>query len=99
MSVRILPALALLAAAAATRYPTPAGAKNVLFLVVDDLRPSIGAYNFSLARTPNIDALASSGLLFERAYVQYAYCSPSRNSFMTGRRPDTTRCGSQLGCG
>lgn len=32
-----------------------------------------------------------TGLLFKQAYVQYAYCSPSRNSFLSGRRPDTTR--------
>ena len=55
------------------------------------MRPSIGAFNFSLAHTPNLDALASSGLVFKRAYVQYAFCAPSRNSFMSGRRPDTTR--------
>jgi len=72
-------------------WPLPRAAKSVLFLAVDDMRPSIGAYNFTLAHTPNIDALASGGLLFTRAYVQYAFCSPSRNSFMTGRRPDTTR--------
>ena len=64
-------------------YPTPAGAKNVLFLAVDDMRPSLGAYNFTLpgqpTHSPNIDKLASEGTLFTRAYVQYAYCSPSRN--------------------
>ena len=77
------------------KYPTPAGAKNILFLAVDDMRPSLGAYNFSLpgqpSHSPNIDKLAASGTLFTQAYVQYAYCSPSRNSFMTGRRPDTTK--------
>eukprot|EP00039_Didymoeca_costata_P002860 m.63182 g.63182 ORF g.63182 m.63182 type:complete len:532 (+) comp11566_c0_seq1:3-1598(+) len=64
--------------------------KNVLFIAVDDMRPSIGAFNFSLAHTPNIDKLAQGGLVFARAYVQYAFCAPSRNSFMSGRRPDTT---------
>eukprot|EP00037_Helgoeca_nana_P022484 m.229791 g.229791 ORF g.229791 m.229791 type:complete len:665 (-) comp26009_c0_seq1:104-2098(-) len=76
------------------KYPTPAGAKNVLFIAVDDMRPSLGAYNFTLpgqpTHSPNLDKLATEGLLFTRAYVQYAFCSPSRNSFMTGRRPDTT---------
>jgi hypothetical protein len=76
-------------------FPTPAQAKNVLFLAVDDMRPSLGAYNFTLpgrpSHSPNIDKLAATGTLFTRAYVQYAYCSPSRNSFMTGRRPDTTK--------
>jgi len=65
--------------------------RNILFVVVDDMRPNIGAYNFSLAHTPNLDRLASEGLTLKRAYVQYAFCAPSRNSFMSGRRPDTTQ--------
>ena len=55
------------------------------------MRPDIGAYNFSLAYTPNMDKLANGGLTFKRTYVQYAFCAPSRNSFMSGRRPDTTQ--------
>ena len=35
------------------------------------MRTSLGAYNFSLAHTPNIDKLASESLTFKRAYVQY----------------------------
>ena len=53
------------------------------------LRPSI--CQGRLTSTPHIDALAKTGLVFERAYVQYSYCAPSRNSFMSGRRPDTSR--------
>ena len=41
--------------------------------------------------TPRMDELAQSGTLFQRAYVQYSLCGPSRQSFMTGRRPDATR--------
>jgi hypothetical protein len=64
---------------------------NILLITVDDLRPQLGAYGMSETLTPNVDALASSGLLFQRAYCQMAVCSPSRNSFMSGRRPDTTK--------
>lgn len=46
---------------------------------VDDMRPSIGAFNFTMAHTPNMDHLAATGLVFKRAYVQYAFCAPSRN--------------------
>ena len=65
--------------------------KNVLFIVVDDLRPDIGAYGQTYVHTPNIDQLAKESLVFDRAYCQQAICAPSRNSFMTGRRPDTTK--------
>jgi len=62
---------------------------HILFIAVDDLRPELGCYGSELAKTPHIDALAASGLLFERAYCQQAICSPSRASLMTGARPDT----------
>ncbi|KAK7097565.1 iduronate 2-sulfatase-like [Littorina saxatilis] len=65
--------------------------RNVLFLVVDDLRPKLGCYGETNMVTPNIDQFASKSVMFERAYVQQAVCSPSRTSFLTGRRPDTTR--------
>ena len=61
---------------------------NILFIAVDDLRPSIGCYDDKLAITPNFDRLASRGLQFDRAYCQVAVCNPSRASLMTGMRPD-----------
>lgn len=64
---------------------------NVLFIAVDDLRPQLGCYGQPHMKTPHIDALANSGVLFNRAYVQQAVCSPSRISLLTGRRPDTTK--------
>lgn len=63
---------------------------NVLFIAVDDLRPELGCYDSPIAVTPNLDALAQDGLLFNRAYCQQAICRPSRASLMTGARPDTT---------
>jgi len=62
---------------------------NVLFIAVDDLKPTLGCYGDKLAKTPNIDKLASRGTLFEKAYVNQAVCAPSRNSLMLGIRPQT----------
>ncbi|XP_053130391.1 iduronate 2-sulfatase [Hemicordylus capensis] len=69
----------------------PEDGKNVLFIVVDDLRPALGAYGDALVRSPNIDQLASRSVVFQNAFAQQAVCAPSRVSFLTGRRPDTTR--------
>jgi arylsulfatase A-like enzyme len=55
------------------------------------MRPQLGCYGHAFMHTPHLDQLAATGTLFNRAYVQYAFCAPSRNSFMTGRRPDRTR--------
>jgi iduronate 2-sulfatase len=62
---------------------------NVLFIVVDDLKPVLGCYGDKIAKTPNIDKLAARGMLFEKAYVNQAVCAPSRNSLMLGIRPQT----------
>ncbi|KAF6090847.1 hypothetical protein HJG60_012229 [Phyllostomus discolor] len=66
-------------------------ALNVLLIIVDDLRLSLGCYGDKLIKSPNIDQLASHSLLFQNAFAQQAVCAPSRVSFLTGRRPDTTR--------
>jgi hypothetical protein len=66
-------------------------ARNVLYIVFDDLRPDISAYDVPFMDTPHMQKLADTSTLFERAYCQIAVCSPSRNSFATGRYPNSTR--------
>jgi arylsulfatase A-like enzyme len=71
--------------------PAPPGAKNVILMLADDLRPNLNAaYGHAWMHTPHLDRFAGSALTFTRAFVQQQVCSPSRNSFMTGRRPDVT---------
>ena len=64
---------------------------NVLFVIVDDLRPELGCYGNSVIQTPNFDRFAESAMVFNRAFCQAAACAPSRASAMLGKRPDTTR--------
>jgi iduronate 2-sulfatase len=63
---------------------------NALFIAVDDLRPELGTYGNKIIKTPNIDKLASWGVQFDAAYVQYPLCNPSRSSMLTGRYPTQT---------
>ena len=67
--------------------PPRAATRNVLLLIADDLRPELSlAYGQHQAITPNLDAFARTALIFDRAYCQFAVCSPSRSSFMSGLR-------------
>lgn len=64
---------------------------NILFVSIDDLRPSLGAYDDAFAVTPELDQFASEGITFRNTFCQAAVCAPSRASLMTGLRPDSTR--------
>lgn len=75
------------AAAAVQHEPAAAAAKpHLLYALVDDL----GWYNVQLhnpkIRTPHFVELRSQGILLDRHYT-FKYCSPSRNSLMSGRLP------------
>ncbi len=60
---------------------------NVLFIMVDDLRPELGCYGLDYPKTPNIDKLASRSLLFRNHYVTVPTCGASRASLLMGRLP------------
>ncbi len=65
--------------------------KNVVLIIVDDLKPLINSFGESQMITPNLDKLASESAVFTNAHCQQAVCAPSRVSFMTGMRPDYTK--------
>lgn len=67
----------------------PGKKPHILFISIDDLRPMVASYGHEQVKTPNIDAIAEQGVLFENAYAQQAICGPSRASILTGLRPDT----------
>jgi iduronate 2-sulfatase len=80
---QFLPFLALFALlASAFAAPPP----NVLLILVDDLKPALGCYGDSAAKTPNIDRLAARGMRFDLAYCNQAVCAPSRFTLMLGSR-------------
>lgn len=77
--------------AAASCVAQPQNRPNILFIPVDDLRPQLGCYGYPQTRSPNIDRLANSGMLFDRAYCQVPVCGASRASLMTGLYPKADR--------
>lgn len=83
----LTPAILLMVVPAMADQPTP----NVLFIAVDDLRPELGCYDKEHIVSPNIDRLAESGMVFERAYCMVPTCGASRASLMTGLRPTPNR--------
>jgi iduronate 2-sulfatase len=59
---------------------------NVLLILVDDLKPSFGAYGDKWVHSPNLDRLAARGMRFDMAYCNQAVCAPSRNNLLLGSR-------------
>lgn len=78
--------LSLLACTQAVRAARP----NVLFIAVDDLVPVLGCYGDPVAKTPQIDSLASQGMTFLRHQCQWAVCGPSRAALGTSLMPEET---------
>ena len=71
--------------------PIQARKPNVLFIAVDDLNDWVGCMGgHPQTRTPNIDRLARSGVLFTNAYCAAPSCNPSRSSILSGLPPYRT---------
>ena len=65
---------------------------NVIVLVAEDMDSDLACLGFDPApKTPHIDALGKRAVGFSNAYPQVPLCNPSRTSFLSGKRPETTR--------
>ena len=71
-------------------FASAADKANVLLLLVDDLKPTLGCYGDEVAVSPNIDRLAEMGTRFEMAYCNQAVCMASRYNLMLGSRSSST---------
>lgn len=60
---------------------------NILWIVSEDNSPFVGCYGDELATTPNIDKLASEGVLYENAFANAPVCAPARSTIITGMYP------------
>jgi arylsulfatase A-like enzyme len=92
MAATTVPLLLLLAAmstAAVLAWRAPGETRpNIVFFFPDTISAeSMGAYGHPVTKTPNFDAFAAQGVLFEYALSSYPQCSPSRAALVTGRHP------------
>lgn len=70
--------------------PSNESQPNILLILVDDLKPTLGVYNDPIAISPNIDKLANEGMRFNMAYANQAVCVASRYNIMLGSRSTST---------
>jgi len=83
---RPIASLFLVLTASCTVLAAPPKKPNILFIVADDLGyADVGFQGCKDIPTPNVDALAASGIRFTSGYVSGPYCSPTRAGLMTGR--------------
>lgn len=93
-------ACCLIAFSSCSKHPSPphppAKAPNIVFILVDDqgwagtsvqMDPAVTGSNNSFFRTPNLEALAHSGIIFANGFAPHCNCSPSRASILTGKSP------------
>ena len=66
---------------------------NILFLMDDQHRPDLFGYEGNpVIRTPNLDFLAQTGVVFKNAYTPHPQCIPARQAMMAGQLPKTCQC-------
>jgi len=63
---------------------------NILWITCEDMSPHLGCYGDPVARTPNLDKLATEGIRYTNAFSVSGVCAPSRSALITGMYPTTT---------
>ncbi len=71
------------------RQTKTADAPNILWILLEDTSPLLGAYGTTMISTPHIDSLATKGILFQNAFMPAPVCSPCRSSMITGMMSTT----------
>ncbi len=73
-----------------SREQGPRTRPNIIVFIADQLRADhLGAYGNTEVRTPNIDRLAESSMVYNQAHVANPTCMPNRASLLTGRWPSS----------
>ncbi|ANW96644.1 hypothetical protein AXE80_10315 [Wenyingzhuangia fucanilytica] len=57
---------------------------NVLWIVTEDISPTLSMYGDNTAKTPNLDALAKHSMVYNNVFATVGVCAPSRSSIITG---------------
>jgi arylsulfatase A-like enzyme len=88
-AIALVSSLAIPAAARA-QAPREVARPNILWILVEDASPDIGAYGGPYAHTPTLDRLAREGVRFTRAFSTAPVCAPSRSTLFTGMYASST---------
>ena len=62
---------------------------NVLWIVTEDISPTLSMYGDTTAKTPNLDQLANEGVIYDNAFTVVGVCAPTRSCIITGMYPTT----------
>jgi N-sulfoglucosamine sulfohydrolase len=60
---------------------------NIVWIVCEDMNPILGCYGDKVAKTPNIDKLAETGVVYQYSYANAPICAPARSCLITGVYP------------
>ena len=89
-NVLLLCTLVLILAGGSAEQVSAADRPNILWVTSEDHGPEMGCYGDKLARTPNVDALASKGMMFKHAWSVAPVCAPARTAIISGMYPSST---------